>query len=115
MRTGSQLRTPGSVAVWGRCCQLVVSGTGAFAGQRGAYELSTSRVTGSQGMEVPTCLCEAQQTVRSASNPVGIVVVLPVVLPEAHGTDLEVATLIKRQETTAGTAVRAVLGLAMDV
>ena len=75
-----------------------MSDRGVFAGQRCAYELGTSLVTGSHGMEVPACLREAQQPIRTASNPVGILVVLPVVLPEAHGADLEVATLVERQE-----------------
>ncbi|MDX3075614.1 hypothetical protein [Streptomyces sp. MI02-7b] len=41
--------------------------------------------------------------------------ILPVVLPEAHRTDLEVAALAERQETTTGTGVRTVLGLPLDV
>lgn len=81
-----------------------------FGGQWEACELGTPLVTGSRGMEVPARLCEAQQSVRAASNPVGVMVVLP----EAHGTDLEIATLVKRQEAAAGTAVRAVLRVAVD-
>lgn len=65
--------------------------------------------------EVPTCLRETQPAVRTAPAPVPIVVVLPIVLPEAHGTDLVGSALIERQEAAAGTAVRAVLGVPLDV
>lgn len=86
-----------------------------FVRQGLAYERGTPLVTGSYGMEVPAGRREAEPAVRTASHAVSILVVLPVVLPEAHGADLEVAALIERQEATARTVVRTVLGLPVDV
>ncbi len=42
----------------------------------------------------------------AAPNVVGIVVVLPVVLPKAHGADLAPAARVEGQITAAGTGVR---------
>lgn len=86
-----------------------------LVGQRIADELGTPLVTGSHGMKVPTCLRKAQPAIRAAPDPVGILVVLPIVLPEAHGADLVAPALIERYEAAAGTAVRAVLGFPLNV
>ncbi|WP_326608771.1 hypothetical protein OG930_04780 [Streptomyces sp. NBC_01799] len=60
-------------------------------------------------------LAMSEPAVRTAPDPVRIVVALPIVLPEAHGADLVASALIERQEAAAGTAVRAVLGVPLDV
>lgn len=67
-------------------------------------------VAGSVGSEVPTCLREAQTTVRTTATLIGIMVVLAVVFPEAHGADLEVPPLLKSQVTAARTRVRLTAG-----
>lgn len=64
--------------------------------QRLAYERVTPLVASSYGLEVLKRLREAQPAVRTASNLVSIVVVLPVVLSEADGADVKAATLIER-------------------
>jgi hypothetical protein len=67
-----------------------------------------SRVACSQLAVVRACLSEAESTIRPASDNVGIVLVLTVVLPEADGADLESATLTERPAETAWTAKRQV-------
>jgi hypothetical protein len=92
-----------------------MSDRGVFVRKWGAYELGTSLVACTHSVEVLSCFRKAQPAVGAASNSASIVVVLPVVLPEAHRTDLEVTALAERQEATAGTRVRTVLGLPLDV
>lgn len=76
-----------------------------FVRPRVVYESGASLVSGSHGTEVPAGLREAESAVRTAANPVSIMVVLPVVFPEAHGTDLVVGTLLSRQEAATATLV----------
>lgn len=66
-------------------------------------------------MKVAPSFGEAQSAVWPASNPIRVVVVLPVVLPEAYGADLVVAGLAERDKAAAGTAVWASLGLPLNV
>lgn len=94
---------------------LLMSDRWVLVWQRGADELGTPLVTGSDGMKVSMCLREAQPAVRTAPDPVGIVVVLPIALSETHRADLVASAFIERQEAAAGTAVRTVLGLLLDV
>jgi hypothetical protein len=51
---------------------------------------------------------EAQTTVRAATDAIGVVGVLPVVLPEAHGADFPPAALVKREVSTARAGIRTV-------
>jgi len=60
--------------------------------------------------ESPAGLRQAQGTVRSAPNHVGIDIVLAVVLPLAHVADLVRAALAQRQLTTARACIRSTLG-----
>jgi hypothetical protein len=92
-----------------------MSDRGVFVRHWGAYELGTSLVASTHRVEIPSCFREAQPAVGAASNSFRIVVVLPVVFPEAHRTDLEVAALTERQEAAAGTGVRTVIGLPLDI
>ncbi|MDQ0908810.1 hypothetical protein QFZ22_004795 [Streptomyces canus] len=92
-----------------------MSGRGVFVRQGGAYELGASLVASAQSVEVPSCFRKAQPAVGPASHSVSIVIVLPVILPKAHRTDLEVAALTERQEAAAGTWVRAILRLTLDI
>ena len=78
-------------------------------------ELDAPPVAGTNGVEVPTGLSQTQPTVRSAAYPVGVVIVLAVVLPEAHGADLIEAALGKRQVATARTPIGPALWAAVHV
>lgn len=68
--------------------------------------LKPSMVARSKGSEVPPGLGEAETTVRTAAALVGVVVVLAVIFPKAHGADLEVATPLKRQIPATRTRIR---------
>jgi hypothetical protein len=92
-----------------------MSDRGVFVRQRSAYELGASLVASTQSAEVPSCFRKAQPAVGPASHSVSIVIVLPVILPKAHRTDLEVAALTERQKAAARTGVRAILSLPLDV
>lgn len=83
--------------------------------QRLPNELGTPLVAGTHGVEVPTGLSQAQPAVRSATDPVGVVIVLAVVLPEAHGADLVEATLGKREVAAAWTPIGSAPGAAAHV
>lgn len=50
-----------------------------------------------EGSVVPSRLVQAERTVRPASDERGVMIVLPVVLPEANRTDLEPATLVESE------------------
>lgn len=80
-----RFRLPGSAVVRWRCCRLVMSDRGMPVRQGSAYERDASLVASSRSMEVPSCFRKAQPAVGAASHWVGIMVVLPVVLPEATG------------------------------
>jgi hypothetical protein len=60
-------------------------------------------------VERPPSVAQARCSVRTATDDVGVVVVLAVVLPEAHRTDLESATLAKCEVAAARTHVRPML------
>jgi hypothetical protein len=87
-----------------------MSGRRVFVRHRVTHELRAPLVTGTHGKKVAPSFGEAQSAVWPASNPIRVVVVLPVVLPEAYGTDLVVAALAECDEAAAGTAVWAILG-----
>jgi hypothetical protein len=53
--------------------------------------------------EVATRIREAERTVRSAADTIGIMVVLAVIFPKAHRTNLESATLHESQVIAART------------
>ena len=55
---------------------------------------------------VRASLGEAEYTVRPASNNLGIVVILPVVFPEAHRADFESSSLAQRLAEAAGATKR---------
>ncbi len=65
-----------------------------------------SAVVRSVGGIVSPGLGEAEPTVGATTALVGVMVVLSVVFPEAHGADLEVATSLKRQVPATRTCVR---------
>ena len=50
---------------------------------------------------------QAQVPIRSAAHPLGVIGVLPVVLPETHRADLIAASLVKSQVAAAWACVRA--------
>lgn len=81
-----------------------MSDRGLLVRQRGAHELGTSLVASAHRVEVPPCFSETQPAVGAASNSVRIVVVLLIVLLEAHWTDLEAGALAERQEAAASHA-----------
>lgn len=62
--------------------------------------LSRSFVTGPKHREVDASLFETQWAVWSTTNPVGILIVLPVVLPETNGTDLVTTSFVERDAAT---------------
>lgn len=62
-----------------------MSDRGVFVRQRSAYELGASLVARPQSTEIPSGFREAEPAVGTAPHPVSIVVVLAVILPEAHG------------------------------
>lgn len=65
--------------------------------------------------DVPASLRQAQFVVRAATNLVGIVVVLAVVLPEAHRADLKPTPLVESEVAAAGTRVRLVRLWPIDI
>jgi hypothetical protein len=76
----------------------------ALAGR--AYEPQYSFLCGPDPTEVRACCGEAQRVVRSTSDLVGVVVVLAVVFPEAHGADVVAPSVRQRQRATAGAGIR---------
>lgn len=62
--------------------------------------------TRTDAREVVPGSSETQFVIRSATDVVGVMVVLPVVLPETHGTDLVSAALRQREVPATRTAVR---------
>jgi hypothetical protein len=52
---------------------------------------------------VLSCLAQGKGTIWPAAYHVGVLVVLPVVLPKADGTDFEAAALTQSQVTTTRT------------
>ena len=72
-------------------------------------------VTGTHGVDVPMGLSQTQPAARSAAYPGGVVIVLAVVLPEAHGADLVEAALGKRQVAAARTPIGPALRAAVHI
>lgn len=64
--------------------------------------------------EVPPRLSEAQVGVGAPVDLVGVVIVLPVVLPETDRTDLVPASLMESEEPAARTRIRLVSSRASD-
>jgi predicted transposase YbfD/YdcC len=91
------------------------SGRRILARIRTSHELRAPLIAGTHSAEIPPRLREAEPPVRAAANPVGVVIVLPVVLPEADRADLIAAALAQRHKATARTGVRPVLGLALCI
>src|SRR5262249_42087123 len=61
---------------------------------------------GSKGGEISPGLVEAQTSVRTAANLIGVMLVLTVVLPEADRTDLIHASLIEGEISAARAGIR---------
>lgn len=61
-------------------------------------------LAGPDEIKVPPRVTQAEPPVGSAPDGVGVVLVLTVVLPEAHGTDLERTSLAEREVSAAGTS-----------
>ncbi|GAB3816635.1 hypothetical protein GCM10027605_66000 [Micromonospora zhanjiangensis] len=72
-------------------------------------------IAGAVAGEVLTSVEQAQTPVRSAAHPSRVVVVLPVVLPEADRADAVAASLVQRQIPTTRTRVRPTLGTSEHV
>src|SRR5689334_16225003 len=68
--------------------------------RRAADRLAVALDARAEAEEVDAALAQAD-AVRAAAALVGVVVVLPVVLPEADRTDLEAAALVQRRVTAA--------------
>jgi hypothetical protein len=58
--------------------------------------------------EVPACIEQAEIPVRAAAHSVRVVIVLPIVFPEAHRAELVVSPRFQRQVPAAWTGVRAI-------
>ncbi|HEV7932050.1 MAG TPA: hypothetical protein VGP70_06960, partial [Actinomadura sp.] len=71
-----------------------------------AYEVKTVAVAGSVRGEVAAGLSETEVAIGAAAYFTCVVVVLTLVLPEAHGTDLVHAAFPQGEVSTAGTCVR---------
>ncbi len=68
-----------------------------FVGQRRTHVLLALLVACAEGSVVPACVVQAHRSIRTTPNPVGVMVVLAVVFPEADGTDLVSAPLVERE------------------
>lgn len=77
-----------------------------LVGPRGPHARDHRLLTRPEASVVRARLREAQRAVRTPAYDVGISVVLPVVLPEAHGADLEPAALAESPFAAAGAAQR---------
>jgi hypothetical protein len=78
-----------------------------FIGQWRAHIPAEAVFAGTERGEVAPRLGQAQSAVRPAEHHVGVRVVLPIVLPEAHRADSEARTLGEGQVPAARTCVRA--------
>lgn len=76
--------------------------------ERFAYVMQPACLTRPDLGEVLPGLGEAQCAVRAASNDIGVVFVLAVVLPAAHVTDLVVASAVECQVSAARACIRLV-------
>ena len=63
--------------------------------------LSRSFVTGSKRCEVATGLLKTQRAVWATTNPLGVLIVLPIVLPKTDRTDLVSTPFVEREAVTA--------------
>jgi hypothetical protein len=74
---------------------------------RWTNELSSTFVGGAERREVRPSLFETQCPIRSAADHGSVSIILPVVFPEAHGTNLVGTPAVEREEaaTRAGEAV----------
>ena len=77
-------------------CNAMLSGCSTFGRGWWPHILSVALFARTESAEVPTSLFKAQGTIRSTANTTGVVVILPVVLPEADGTNFESPTLVER-------------------
>lgn len=68
--------------------------------------LQAPRVARADSGEVPAGVEQTQASVRAAAHAAGVVVVLAVVVPEAHRADLVVATPLQREEAAARARMR---------
>jgi hypothetical protein len=67
--------------------------------------LQRTTVTRSKLSEILASLRQTQRTIWATSHSVGIRIVLTVVLPKTHGTELETTTLAQCSATTTGAAI----------
>jgi hypothetical protein len=82
-------------------CNTMLSGVSTFRMGWWSHMLSVALFTRAERREIATCLFKAEGTIRTAANTRGVLIVLTVVLPEAHRTDLVSPTLIQREEPAA--------------
>jgi tRNA(fMet)-specific endonuclease VapC len=80
-----------------------LDGSRAFVGEWRTDMLPGFLVTRAEAKIVPSSLIKTQGTIRTTSDPRGILVILPVVLPKADGTDLVSAALIESEMSAAWT------------
>lgn len=75
-----------------------------FIRARKSHVADPARIRGTGQQIVVTSRLETELTVRSAADDIRVLIVLPVVFPPAHGTDLVGAALVQRSAATAGAA-----------
>jgi len=55
--------------------------------------------------EVGAGLREAQRSVWTSANNIGVLIILTIILPETHGTNVKAATLREGFKSTAGASI----------
>ena len=84
-------------------CNALLSGASALGVRWRSDMPSMPLFGGAEAREIVTCLVQAKRSVGTAADIGRIVVVLPVIFPEADRTDFVASALEKRSEPTAGT------------
>ncbi len=74
-----------------------------LVGLGGSNVREGSLVTGAESAKVLSCLGQAEFTVGTPANEIGVVVILTVILPEAHLADLESTAMGQRLGVAART------------
>jgi hypothetical protein len=73
-----------------------------FLGQGSANVLLESLVARAASGEILSCLFQTERAIRATPDDRGVLIILTVVLPEAHLADIEPTTFAKGQEATTG-------------
>ena len=67
--------------------------------------LEVFTLTGPELSEVESCLCKAEGTVGAAEYELSVVIVLPIIFPEADGAYVVSASLVESKATATRTRV----------